>query len=88
MGGHVERTGDEKLRHHFSRNALREETTSETRRRWKDNINVDIRWIGRVAANVIHLAVVRFQWRASVNTVTDLHVPFVVENFFTRLGAL
>jgi hypothetical protein len=44
------------------------------RRRWKDNIKMDLREIG-IDVNWIQLAQVRVQWRASVNTVMNLRVP-------------
>jgi hypothetical protein len=45
------------------------------RRRWEDNIKMDLREIGINGANWIHLAQDRVQWRAFVNTVTNLRVP-------------
>jgi hypothetical protein len=45
------------------------------RRRWKDNIKMDLREIGIDGANWIRLAQDRFQLRAFVNTVMNLRVP-------------
>jgi transcription termination factor 2 len=45
------------------------------RRRWKDNIKMDLREIGIDGANWIQLAQDRVQWRACVNTVMNLRVP-------------
>jgi hypothetical protein len=45
------------------------------RRRWKDNIKMDLREIGIHGANWIGLAQDRIQWRAFVNTVMNLRVP-------------
>jgi hypothetical protein len=45
------------------------------RRRWEDNIKLDLREIGIDEANWIQLARDRVQWRAFVNTVTNLRVP-------------
>jgi hypothetical protein len=45
------------------------------RRRWEDNINVDLREIGIDGANWIQLAQDRVQWRACMNTVMNLRVP-------------
>jgi hypothetical protein len=45
------------------------------RRRWEDNIKVDLREIGIDGANWIQLARDRIQWRACVNTVMKLRVP-------------
>jgi hypothetical protein len=46
-----------------------------SRRRWEDNIKLDLREIGIDGANWIHLAQDRVQWRAFVNTVMNLRVP-------------
>jgi hypothetical protein len=45
------------------------------RRRWEDNINIDLRKIGIDGANWIQLAQDWVQWRAFVNTVMHLRVP-------------
>jgi hypothetical protein len=45
------------------------------RRRWEDNVNLDLREIGIDGANWIQLAQDRVQWRACVNTVTNLPIP-------------
>jgi hypothetical protein len=45
------------------------------RRRWEDNINLDLREIGIDGANWIRLAQDRVQWRTFVNAVMNLRVP-------------
>jgi hypothetical protein len=45
------------------------------RRRWVDIIKLDLREIGIDRVKWIRLARDRFQWRAFVNTVTNLWVP-------------
>jgi hypothetical protein len=45
------------------------------RRRWEDNIKMNLRDIGIDGANLIRLAQDRVQWRAFVNTVMKLLVP-------------
>jgi hypothetical protein len=45
------------------------------RRRWEDNIKMDLREIGIDEANWIQLAQDRVRWRAFVNTVLNLWVP-------------
>jgi hypothetical protein len=45
------------------------------RRRWEDNIKMDLGEIGIDEANWIRLAQNRAQWRAFVNTVMNLRVP-------------
>jgi hypothetical protein len=45
------------------------------RRRWKDNIKMDLREIGLGDVDWIHLAQDRDRWRALVNTVMNLRDP-------------
>jgi hypothetical protein len=45
------------------------------RRRWEDNIKMDLRGIGWGGMDRIDLAQDRDQWRALVNTVMNLRVP-------------
>jgi hypothetical protein len=45
------------------------------RRRWVDNIKMDLGEIGWDGRDWIELAQVRDQWRALVNTVMNLRVP-------------
>jgi hypothetical protein len=45
------------------------------RRRWEDNIKMDLSEIGIDGANWIQLAQDKVQWRAFVNTVMKLRVP-------------
>jgi hypothetical protein len=46
------------------------------RRRWEDNIKMDLRETGIDGANWIQLAQDRVQWRVFVNTVMNLRVPY------------
>jgi hypothetical protein len=45
------------------------------KRRWEDNIKMDLTEIGIDGANWIRLARARVQWRAFVKTVVNLRVP-------------
>jgi ribosome biogenesis protein Nip4 len=45
------------------------------RRRWEDNIKMDLREIGFGDVDSIHWAQDRDRWRALVNTVMNLRVP-------------
>jgi hypothetical protein len=45
------------------------------RRRWVDNIKIDLREIGWDGVDWIDLAQVNDQWRSLVNTVMNLRVP-------------
>jgi hypothetical protein len=51
--------------------------------RWIDNIRMDRREIGWEGVDWIHLAQDRDQWRAVVNTVTYVGVPYKVGNYVT-----
>jgi hypothetical protein len=46
-----------------------------SRRRWEDNIKMDLREIGFGDVDCIHLAQDRNMWRVLVNTVMSLRVP-------------
>jgi hypothetical protein len=45
------------------------------RRRWEDNIKMDLREVGFGDVDWIDLAQDRVRWRALVNTVMNLRVP-------------
>jgi hypothetical protein len=45
------------------------------RRRWEDNIKMDLREVGLGGMDWIDLAQVRDRWRALVNAVMNLRVP-------------
>jgi hypothetical protein len=45
------------------------------RRRWEDDIKMDLREIGINGSNWIQLAQYWVQWRAFVNTILNLRVP-------------
>jgi hypothetical protein len=45
------------------------------RRKWEDNIKMDLREIGIDMANCIQLDQDKVQWRAFVNTVINLRLP-------------
>jgi hypothetical protein len=51
------------------------EPLGRPRRRWVDNIKIDLRGIGWDGMDWIDLAQDRHQWRALVNTVMNLRVP-------------
>jgi hypothetical protein len=74
--GHVARMGEKK-------NACRilvgqpegKRALGRPKRRWVDNIKIDLREIGWGGVDWIDLAQDRDQWRALVNTVMNLRVP-------------
>ena len=45
------------------------------RRRWEDNIKVDLQEVGGGCGDWMELAESRERWRALVNTVMNLRVP-------------
>jgi hypothetical protein len=53
------------------------------RRRWEDNIKMELTEIGIDEANWIRLAQDRIRWRAFVNTVMNLRVPYECGIFLT-----
>jgi hypothetical protein len=56
------------------------------RRRLEDNFKLNLREIGINGANWIHVAQVRVQWRAFVNTVMNLRVPKGSRILFDKLS--
>ena len=53
------------------------------RRRWKDNIKMDLQEMGCGGMDWIDLAENRDRWRALVNAVMNLRVPYNAGNFLT-----
>jgi hypothetical protein len=54
-----------------------------SRRKWDDNIRMDLREIRCEHVDWIHLAQDRDQWRAALNTVMNLPVPKKAVNLLT-----
>jgi hypothetical protein len=50
------------------------------RRRWIDNIKIDLLKIGLNVVDWIGLAQDRYSWRALLNSVMNLRVPYNAEN--------
>jgi hypothetical protein len=74
--GHVARMGE--LRGAYNILVRRPEggrPLGRPRRRWEDNIKMDLREIGFEDVDWIHWAQDRDRWRAVVNTVMNLRVP-------------
>jgi len=53
------------------------------RHRWEDNIKMDLQEVGCRGMDWIELAQDRDRWRAYVNVVMNLRVPYNVGNFLT-----
>ena len=52
-----------------------------TRRRWEDNIKLDLQEVGRGCGDWMELATDRDRCRALVSTVMNFRVPLNAENF-------
>jgi hypothetical protein len=70
--GHVARMGEERGAY---RNLVGRRPLGRPRRRWEDNIKMDIREVGCGGMNWIELAQDKDRWRALVNAVMNLRVP-------------
>ena len=53
------------------------------RRRWEENIKMDLQEVECGSMDWIEMAHDRKRWRASVNVVMNLRVPYNAENFLT-----
>jgi hypothetical protein len=53
------------------------------RRRWVDNIKINLRKIGWDGMDWIDLAQGRYQWSALVNTVINIRVPYKAGKFLS-----
>ena len=53
------------------------------RRRWEDNIQMDLQEVGYGFMDSIELAQEKDRWRALVNAVMNLRVTYNVGNFLT-----
>jgi hypothetical protein len=67
--------GGEGCIQHFGWEAEGRRPLGRSRRRWEDNIKMDLREIGFGVVDWIHWAQDRDRWRALVNTVVNLRVP-------------
>jgi hypothetical protein len=76
LTGHVARMGKGKSVYRaLGRRPESKRPLERPKRRWEDNIKMDLREIGIDGANWIRLGQDGFQWRAFVNAVMNLRVP-------------
>ena len=57
--------------------------TGRPRRRWEDNIKMDLQEVGGGCGDWVELVQDREGWRALVSTVMNLRVPKIAGNFLT-----
>jgi hypothetical protein len=75
MGGACSTNGgEEECMLDIGGKARRKETTGRPRRRWMDNVKIDLRYIGWDGVDWIDMAQDRDQWWALVNTVLNFGV--------------
>jgi hypothetical protein len=76
VDGYVARLGEKRIAYRISVGTPEgKRPLRRPRRRWEDNIRMDLREIGWGGMDWIYLAQDRDQWRALVNTVMNLRVP-------------
>jgi hypothetical protein len=74
--GHVTRMREKRNGYRILEEKLEGKTPlGRPRRRWEDNIKIDLREIGWDGIDWIDVAQDRDKWRALVNTVMNLRVP-------------
>ena len=76
MAGHVARMGESRGVYRVLVGELEgKRPLGRPRRRWEDNIKMDLQEVGCRSVDWIDLAQVRDRWRALVNAVMNLRVP-------------
>jgi hypothetical protein len=74
LAGHIAQMGQRECIKDIGGKARWKETTGRPRRWWVNNIKMDLREIGLDGMDWIDLAKDRDQWKALLNTVTNLWV--------------
>jgi hypothetical protein len=73
--GHVARIGEKNMYRLLVGKPEEKTPLGRPRRRWMDNIKMDLLGIGLNVVDWIGLAMDRYRWRALVNSVMNLRVP-------------
>jgi len=74
--GHVARMGEERVVHRFLVGKPEgKRPFGRPRRRWEDNLKMDLLEVGGGSGDWMELAQDRDRWRAIVSTVMNLRVP-------------
>jgi len=63
----------------------RKKPLGRPRRRWEDNIKMDLQEVGLRGMDWIDLAQYSDRWRALVNAVMNIRVPLNAGNFSTKM---
>jgi hypothetical protein len=81
--GHVARLGEKNAYRIMVGKPERRRPLGRPRRRWVNNVKVDLREIGRVDMDWMDLVKDRDQWRALVYTAMNFRVPSNAGKFFS-----
>ena len=74
--GHVARMGEDRgVQRVLVGNPEGKRPLGRPRRRWEDNINMDLKEVGECRGDWMELAQVRDRWRTLVGTARDFRVP-------------
>jgi len=74
--GHVARMGEDRSVHRVLMGKLEgKKSLGRPRRRWEDNIKIDLQEVGGVCGDWMELAQDRDRWQALVGTVRNFRVP-------------
>jgi len=74
--GHVARMGEDRCVHGVLVGKPEgKRPLGRPRRRWEDNINMDLKEVGECRGDWMELAQVRDRWRTLVGTARDFRVP-------------